>query len=145
MALINVFLISWKRHKTEMFYAFDNVARNIEDIAKYNLFSNIITQPLKIIMKLSSFKLRFRNNSLRNHQTSQLYDETSKFEIEISEQFNADHATFQLTVFSCPKNWHVSSVISSSFTQPRMVWNPSKSNSITSYYFRLHITNNYHQ
>ena len=31
----------------------------------------------------------------------------------------------KLTFSSRPKNWHVSSVISSSFTQPRMVWNPS--------------------
>ena len=80
-----------------------------------------ITQPLNFVMKLQSFKLRFRTDSLHNHPTSQLCDETSKFEIEISEQFTADHATSQLTVFSCPKNWHVSSVISSSFTQPRMV------------------------
>ena len=104
-----------------------------------------ITQPLNFVMKHSSFKLRFRNDSLHNHPTSQLCHETSKFENEISEQFTVDHATSQLTVFSWPKNWHVSSVISSSFTQPLMVWNPSKSNSITSCFFDYTDYTNYHQ
>ena len=46
-----------------------------------------ITQPLNFVMKLQSFKLRFRNDSLQNHPTSQLWDETLTLDILNSEQF----------------------------------------------------------